>query len=68
MVLPRRHPRIIVQSDMDFPQGGRGSSTRVDTDLQQIQVEISRNQKANFVRNTAEGSRKTLQGSFKISL
>ena len=53
MVVPRRHPRIVVQYDADIPR---------------IRVENGRNQKANFVCNNAEGSRKTSQGSFKLSL
>ena len=68
MVVPRRHPRIVVQYNADLPQGGREYSARMGTNLPQIQVEKGGNQKANFVRNNAEGLRKTLQGSFELSL
>ena len=44
--------------DVDYPQGGRGSSVRSDMKLQQIRVENGRNQNANFMHNNAEGSRK----------
>ena len=46
----------------------RRSFVRVDTYLSRIQLENGRNQKANFVCNNAEGLRKTLQGSFELSL
>ena len=51
MVVQRGHPRIVVQNDVDLPQGGRGSSTRADTNFPQIRVKTRGNQKANFVRN-----------------
>ena len=68
MVVSRRHPQIVVWSDVDFPQGGCGSFVRADTNLLCIRVENGVNQKANFLRNNAEGSRKTSQGSFELSL
>ena len=46
----------------------RGSSAQADTIFPRIRVENGGKQKANFVRNNAEGSRKTPQGSFKLSL
>ena len=52
--LPHGRPQI-------FRADGHGSSV-------QIRVENGGNQKANFVRNNAEGSRMTSQGSFKLSL
>ena len=69
VVVPRRHPRI-------FRSGGCGFSVRAGADLPRrrtrisvlIWVENGRNQKANFARNNAEGSRNTSQGLFKLSL
>ena len=76
MVVPREHPWIVVQNDADsaradadflcgqariFRTDGHGSSVR-------IQVENGGNQKANFVRNNAKGSRNVPQGSFELSL
>ena len=46
------------QADANFLCGGRGSSVW-------IRVENGGNQKANFVRNNAEGSRNTSQGLFE---
>ena len=76
MVVLRWHPQIVVRNDADLLQGCLGSSTRADTDFPcwqcgssaQIRVENGGNQKANFVRNNDEGSGKTSQGSFKLSL
>ena len=60
-------PQIVVQNDADLPQGGCGSSTQVAANFPRI--ENDGNQKANFMRNNnAEGSRKTSQGSFELSL
>ena len=61
LVVPRRHPRIVVRYDVDLPQGGCGSSAREDTNLVRIWVENGENQKANFVCNNAEGLKKTSQ-------
>ena len=49
------------RAQRNFRAGGRGSSVR-------IRFENGGNQKANFVRNNAKGSRNTPQGSFEISL
>ena len=68
MVVLRRHLQIVVRYDVGLPQGSRGSSTQTDTNLPQIRVENGGNQKANFVCNNDEGSRKTSQGSFELSL
>ena len=79
MVVPPGHPRIDVRNDADLPHGCRGfrhGRTRIfragGRDLPRrpvrIQVENSRNQKANFVHNNAEGSRNTSQGSLELSL
>ena len=68
MIVPRRHPLIVVRYDTDLLQGGRESSAWVDTFLPWIRVENGRNQNANFVCINAEGSRKTSQGSFELSL
>ena len=69
MVVPRRHPRIVVRNEADLLQGGHGSSTRADTNIPWIRVENGGNQKANFMHNNnVKGSRKTLQGSFELSL
>ena len=67
VVVPHRHPQIVVRYDADLPQASCGSSARADTNLPQIRVENGRNQKANFVRNKAEESRKALQGLFELS-
>ena len=56
VVVPRRYPRIVVQYDTDYPQGGHGSSARADTNLLWIWVKKGGNQK---------GLRKTSQGSFE---
>ena len=63
-----------VQTPADSCAVRRGSSTgrlRIfcagDTNLPRIRVENGGNQKKNFVRNNAEGLRKTLQGSFELS-
>ena len=77
MVVPRGTTRI-------FCAGRHGSSVRVGADLPcgrarifrtdghessvRIRFENGGNQKANFVRNNAKGSRNTPQGSFEISL
>ena len=50
MVVPRRHPRIVL-NDADLPQGGHGSSARAYTNFPRIRVENGGNQKANFVCN-----------------
>ena len=62
-----------VQTPADSSAVRRGSSTgwlRIfcagDTNLLRIRVENGGNQK-NFVRNKAEGLRKTMQGSFELS-
>ena len=68
MVVLRRHTRIVVRHDADLSQGGCGSSVGADMNLLQIWVENGSNQKVNFVCNNAEGSRKTSQGSFELSL
>ena len=59
-MVSRGHLRIVVWSDVDLPHNGRGSSVR-------IWVENGGDQKANFLRSNAEGSRKTSQGSFELS-
>ena len=69
MVVPRGTTRIFRTGVADFPCGrarifhadGHESSVR-------IWFENGGNQKANFVRNNAKGSRNTPQGSFEISL
>ena len=68
MVVPHRHPWIVVWYDADLWKDGRGSSARADTNLLRIWVENGRSQKANFVLNNAEGSRNTSQESFELSL
>ena len=68
MVVPCRHPWIVVRYNANLPQGGHGSSARADVNLPQIRVENSGNQKANFVRNNAERLRQTSQGPFELSL
>ena len=68
VVVPHRHPQIVVRYDADLPQAGCGSSPRADTNLPRVRVENGGNQKANFVCNKAEESRKTWEGSFKWSL
>ena len=69
MVVPLGNPWIVVWNDVDLLQGSRGSSAQADMNFPRIRVENGRNQKANFVRNNnAEESRKTSQGSFKLSL
>ena len=57
VVVPHRHPQIVVSYDADLP--------RADTNLPRVRVENGGNQKANFVCNKAEESRKTWEGSFK---
>ena len=61
MVVPCRHPRIVVWYDADLPQSGCGSSAWADTNLPRICVENGGNLKANFMLNNAEGLRKTSQ-------
>ena len=51
MVVPRRHPRIVVLNEADLPQGSQGSSARAYTNFSRIRVENGGNQKANFVCN-----------------
>ena len=68
VVVPHRHPRIVVRYDVDLLQGGCRSSARADTNLLRIRVQKGGNQKANFVLNNAEGLRQTSQGSFQLSL
>ena len=68
MIIPHRHPLIVVRYDTDLLQGGRKSSAQVDKFLPWIRVENGRNQNANFVCINAEGSRKTSQGLFELSL
>ena len=58
MVVSYRHPQIVVRYYTDLLQGGCGSSARADMNLLRIQVENGGNQKANFVRNNAEESRR----------
>ena len=60
MIVPRRHPRIVVWSNENYPQGGHGSSARADIHLLQIWVENGGNQKANFVHNDSEGIEKDI--------
>ena len=55
MVVLRRHPRIVVRYDADLPQGDQRYSARADMNVPQIRVENGGNQKANFMRNNAEG-------------
>ena len=55
MVVLRRHLRIVVRYDADLPQGDHRYSARADMNVPQIRVENGRNQKANFMRNNAEG-------------
>ena len=33
MVVPRRHPRIVVRNDADFPHRCRGTSAQADADF-----------------------------------
>ena len=68
MVVPRGTTRI-------FRTGGRGSCGRArifradgHESSVRIRFENGGNQKANFVRNNAKGSRNAPQGSFEISL
>ena len=61
MVVPHRHPRIVVRNDVNLLQGGRGSSAWAIMNLPRIRVEYDRNQKGNFVRNNVKGSKKTSQ-------
>ena len=53
-----------------FCAGGRAQIVRTDghESSMRIRFENGGNQKANFVRNNAKGSRNTPQGSFEISL
>ena len=84
MVVPRGTTRIFSTGAAELPRRRRGTSARADVDLPcgrawifradghessvRIQFENGGNQKANFVRNNAKGSRNTPQGSFEISL
>ena len=61
MVVLHRHPWKVVQFDADLMRG------RMQVSLVYL-VENGGNQKANIVRNNAEGSRKTSQGFFELSL
>ena len=63
MVVPRGHPRIVVRNDADLPQGGRGSSAQVDMNFLRMRVENGRT-----CAIAIQGSRKTSQGSFELSL
>ena len=58
MVIPCRHPRIVVRYDA----AALRISVWADMNLPRIRVENGGNLKANFVHNNAEGSRKTSQG------
>ena len=55
MVVLRRHLRIVVRYDADLPQGDHRYSAQADLSVPQIRVENGGNQKANFMRNNAEG-------------
>ena len=62
MVVPHGHPRIAVQYDADLPQG----QTRI---LRGFGLKMAETRWLNFVcNNDAEGSRKTSQESFELSL
>ena len=49
-----------------FRRGGCGSSMRANKNLLQIRVENGENQKANFVRNNAEGIEKDIARIVRI--
>ena len=84
MVVPRGTTRIFRTGAAELPHGRCGFSVRAGVDLPcgrarifradghessvRIWFENGGNQKANFVRNNAKGSRNTPQGSFEISL
>ena len=68
MVVLHRHPRIVVQNDADLPQGSRESSARADTNFSWIQVEMAETRRRTLCATTMQGSRKTSQGSFELSL
>ena len=84
MVVPRGMTRIFRTGAAELPRGRRGFSVQAGADLPcgrarifrtdghessvRIRFENGGNQKANFVRNNAEGSRNTPQGLFEISL
>ena len=76
LVVPRGMTRIFRTGAAELPRGKRGFFVWVAqifrTDGREssmrIRVENGGNQKANFVRNNAKGSRNAPQGSFKISL
>ena len=40
MVVPRRHPRIVVRNDTDFPHGCRRTSARADADSAQADADF----------------------------
>ena len=77
MVVPRGHPRIVVQNDADLPHGYSGTSVQADADFPCGRVRIFRADSGRKwrkpegklrVQQPAEGSRNTSQGSFKLSL
>ena len=84
MVVPRGTMRIFRTGAAELPRGRHGFFVRAGADLLygrarifradghessvRIRFENGENQKANFVRNNAEVSRNTPQGSFEISL
>ena len=57
-----------VRNDADLPQGGRRSSGREDMNFPQIRVEMAETRRQTSCATTMEGSKKTSQGSFKLSL
>ena len=69
MVVSRGTTRIFRTGATELPRG-RARIFRADgyESSVRIRFENGGNQKANFVRNNAKGSRNTPQGSFKISL
>ena len=76
MVVPRGTTRIFRTGAAELPRGradfpcGRARIFRADGHESSVRVRFENggNQKANFVRNNAKGSRNTPQGSFEISL
>ena len=40
MVVPRRHPQIVVRDDTDLPHGCRESSARADADSAQVDADF----------------------------